>query len=75
MDLVTVVSTWFIPVFIAVVLLAALIKRVAAYEVFVEGGKEGLSMAVNILPFLVGMLISVSVFRASGALEAIVEWA
>ncbi|MCA0171006.1 spore maturation protein [Bacillus sp. RAR_GA_16] len=43
-------------------------KRVPTYETFVEGGKEGLSIAVSIVPYLVGMMVAISVFRASGAM-------
>src|SRR5699024_6800641 len=44
-----------------------------AYEHFVEGGKEGVQMAFSLLPFLVGMIVSIGILRASGALEAFVE--
>nr|WP_211201457.1 spore maturation protein [Bacillus sp. NTK071] len=43
-------------------------KKVPTYEVFVEGGKEGLSIAFSIVPYLVGMMVAISVFRASGAM-------
>ncbi|MGG5253746.1 spore maturation protein [Neobacillus sp. SM06] len=49
-------------------------KRVPTYETFVEGGKEGIKIAISIIPFLVGMLVAISVFRASGALEALMNW-
>ena len=38
-------------------------------RVFVEGGKEGIKIAITIIPFLVGMFVAISIFRASGALE------
>jgi len=50
-------------------LAAALVRRVAVYEVFVEGAKEGFRVAVGIIPYLVAMLVAIGVFRASGALE------
>ena len=50
------------------------IKQVPTYESFVEGGKEGIKIAFSIIPFLVGMLVAISVFRASGALEALMNW-
>ncbi|WP_204667189.1 spore maturation protein [Gracilibacillus alcaliphilus] len=55
------------------ILITALIKRVPAYEVFVEGGKEGLQMAVSLLPFLLGMLVAIAILRSSGALDALVQ--
>lgn len=47
-------------------------KKVEIYSEFVEGAKEGFKVAVDIIPFLVAMLVAISVFRASGALDYIV---
>ncbi|HJV73569.1 MAG TPA: nucleoside recognition domain-containing protein [Noviherbaspirillum sp.] len=44
-------------------------RRVAVYESFVEGAKEGFDVAKNLLPYLVAMLCAVGVLRASGALD------
>lgn len=49
-------------------------KKVPTYESFVEGGKEGIQIAISILPFMVGMLVSISIFRASGALDAMITF-
>jgi spore maturation protein B len=68
------VSLWFIPLIIASILITGTIKKVPTYESFVEGGKEGIKIAISIIPFLVGMLVSVSIFRASGALDAMTGW-
>lgn len=73
MAFVTVVSSWIIPLFLLTVLLTALWKKLPAYELFVEGGKEGVKMAFSILPFLVGMLVSISILRSSGALDAFID--
>lgn len=69
-----IISLWFIPILIAVILLYATMKKVPTYEVFVEGGKEGIQIAIQLIPFLVGMLVAVSVFRASGALDFFVSF-
>jgi spore maturation protein SpmA len=50
-------------------LLMAVWRRVNAYEAFIEGAKEGFHTAVTIIPYLVAMLVAISVFRASGALD------
>jgi spore maturation protein SpmA len=53
-------------------------RRVRFYETFVEGAKEGFSVAVGIIPYLVAMLVAVGVLRASGALDRAldaVRWA
>ncbi|GAB2474262.1 spore maturation protein [Comamonas humi] len=53
-------------------------RKVAVYESFIEGAKEGFDVAKNLLPYLVAMLCAVGVFRASGALEyalSAIRWA
>jgi len=51
----------------------ALVKKVDAYSAFVEGAKEGFQTAVTIIPFLVAMLVAIGVFRASGALDLLMD--
>lgn len=48
-------------------------KKVAVYDSFIEGAKEGFDVAKNLLPYLVAMLCAVGVFRASGALEYVLS--
>ena len=55
-------------VILAFVLVGAL-RRVAVYEQFIEGAREGFDIAKNLLPYLVAMLCAIGVLRASGALE------
>jgi len=64
-----VVSTWAIPLLLLLIPLLAAIRRVKVYEVFVEGAKDGFATAVRIIPYLVGMLVAIGMFRASGAME------
>jgi spore maturation protein SpmA len=47
----------------------ALFQKVNVYESFIEGAKEGFEVAIKIIPYLVGILVGIAVFRASGALE------
>lgn len=74
MELITTISTWIIPCFILIVLSLALIKKVPAYELFVEGGKEGVNLAFSLLPFLVGMIVAINILRSSGAMEAFIQF-
>ncbi|WP_071460014.1 spore maturation protein [Bacillus massilinigeriensis] len=74
MQIISAISLWFIPVLIGFILVYSVIKKVPAYETFVEGGKEGIKMAVSIIPFLVGMMVAISVFRASGALDYLMNF-
>lgn len=73
MSLISTISLWLIPLIIGFVLIYGTFKRVPTYETFVEGGKEGIKIAFSIVPYLVGMLVSISIFRASGAMEFIVD--
>lgn len=67
-----VVSPWIIPSLMMGFLLFGVMRGVRIYEVFVEGAKDGFQVAVKIIPYLVAILVAVGMFRASGALEAMV---
>jgi spore maturation protein SpmA len=67
--LLDVLGSWFLPLFIAALLLIGLAGRVPVYERAIEGGREGLEVAVRIVPFLVMILAALAMLRASGALE------
>lgn len=58
---------------VALFISAAAIKKVNAYDAFIEGAKEGFQTAVTIIPYLVAMLVAIGVFRASGALELLFD--
>jgi spore maturation protein SpmA len=47
----------------------ATVRKVNAYDAFIEGAKEGFQVAVGIIPYLVAMMVAIAIFRASGALE------
>jgi spore maturation protein B len=68
-NLVSFLSIIAIPAVISVFLLWGLLKRVKVYEVFVEGAKEGFTVAIRIIPYLVAMLVAIGIFRASGAMD------
>lgn len=72
MSFITTVSTWIIPSFILIVLLVATYRKLPTYELFVDGGKEGIKMAFTLLPFLLGMIVSIAILRSSGALDAFI---
>ncbi len=58
---------------IVMFILLAAIKRVNVYDSFIEGAKDGFSMAVRIIPFLVAILVAIGVFRASGAMDLLIS--
>jgi len=53
-------------------IMLALIKKVNVYDAFIEGAKEGFSVAIKIIPFLVAILVAIGIFRASGAMDFII---
>ncbi len=52
---------------------SAFIKRINVYETFIEGAQDGFKIAVKIIPYLVGILVAIGVFRTSGAMDYIIE--
>ena len=62
-------SKFVVPLLLVLCPVYGLIKRVAVYEEFVVGAKEGFAVAIRILPYLVAILFAIGMFRASGALE------
>lgn len=63
------ISLWAIPVLLVTIPLAGILRKVKVYDVFIEGAKEGFDVAVRIIPFLVGILVAIGMFRGSGAMD------
>jgi spore maturation protein SpmA len=51
----------------------AMIRKVNVYDAFIEGAKEGFATAIKIIPFLVAILVGIGIFRASGAMDMLVD--
>lgn len=62
-------SLYILPLIISGILIYALIKKTPAYESFTEGAKEGFTIAVRIIPYLIAIIVCTSIFRASGAID------
>lgn len=58
---------------IVVFILAGMRKKVNVYDAFIEGAKEGFATAVRIIPYLVAILVGIGVFRASGAMDMLID--
>jgi spore maturation protein SpmB len=54
-------------------IIAGMKKKINVYDAFVEGAKEGFSTAVRIIPYLVAILVAIGVFRASGAMDYLID--
>ena len=63
------ISLWTLPVIIILILTVGLIKKVPVYEAFTQGAKDGFKVSVNIIPYLVAIIVAISMLKASGAIE------
>ncbi len=68
-----VVSNLILFSFIIAFILGAVRKRIDYFGTFIEGAKEGFETSIRVMPYLVGMLVAISLFRNSGALDYIVN--
>ena len=69
----TMLSSWLLPALMAAIVLAGFARRVPVYDAFIAGAREGLGIALTVLPYLLAILVAVGLFRASGALDALVS--
>ncbi len=68
-----IVSVFVLPALLVGFPIYGLIKKVPVYEEFVEGAKGGFKVAITIIPYLVAILFAIGMFRASGAMEFLIE--
>lgn len=62
-----------IPIIIGIVVINGMLKGVKVYECFVEGAKDGISICIKIMPYLLAMILAVSVFRESRAMDYFIK--
>ena len=65
------ISLYILPLMILLILTMGIVKKVPIYEEFVEGAKDGFKVSVSIIPYLVAIIVAISMFKASGAIEMI----
>lgn len=70
-----VLSTGLIMLMFVVFILGGMYKKIAVYDAFIDGAKQGFDVAVKIIPYLVGMLVAISVLRSSGVFDYIMQGA
>ena len=68
-----VLSNGLILVIFLLIVLGALYKKIDVFDAFVEGAKGGFETAVKIIPYLVGMLVAISMLRISGTFDALID--
>jgi spore maturation protein SpmA/spore maturation protein SpmB len=67
------IAPWIIPGLMVGLLGFGVLRRINIYEAFVEGAKDGFEVALRIIPYLVAILVAVAMFRASGAMNMMIE--
>ena len=70
-EFIDILSLWALPSIILVILTVALIRKVPIYEAFIEGAKDGVKVSFNIVPYLVAIIVAISMLRASGAIDSL----
>ncbi len=73
LDVINVLSVFVLPLLIVGFPLYGLYKRVPVYEEFIVGAREGFDVAKSIIPYLVAILFSINMFRASGAMDFMID--
>ena len=68
------ISLLIIPTIIMLILANALMKKAPVFDLFTEGAKDGLATSIRILPSLIGLLVAVSMLRASGFFDAVANY-
>ncbi len=63
------ISAFAIPLIFLFIVTYGFFKKVKLFEVFTDGAKDGFTTAIKVIPFLVGMLLAIGIFRASGAMN------
>lgn len=70
-EIIDLISLWALPAIILIILTVAILKKVPVYESFIEGAKDGVKVSLNIVPYLVAIIVAISMLRASGLIDYI----
>jgi spore maturation protein SpmA/spore maturation protein SpmB len=63
------IGPWLVPSLVTFMLVYGWLRRIRVYEVFVEGAREGFTIAIHIIPYLVAIVVAIAMLRQSGALD------
>jgi spore maturation protein B len=72
MSVLNVLSAYAIPAIFLFILSTGMYRDVKVYDAFIEGAKDGITTVIKIIPSLVGLMVAIGVFRASGALDLLI---
>lgn len=71
--IISAVSEWMLPLLITGILLVGAVRRVPIYNTFIDGAKSGFGTSIRLIPHLIAMMVAVQVFRASGAMDLLMQ--
>ena len=76
-DTMSIVSTLFANILLFTIIImfimSGVLKKISVYDAFIEGAKDGFQTAVKIIPYLIAILVGIAVFRASGAMDFLID--
>jgi len=71
MNLISIVSIVALPLFVGAVITHGLVKKVAVYDEFISGARSGIGLAFRVMPYIIGMVFAIDIFKASGCFDYI----
>lgn len=69
----SIISQYILPTLILAILIFGFIKKIPIYEEFIDGAKDGFKVSITIIPYLVALIVAITMFRASGALDFLTQ--
>ena len=72
-NVIQILSVIAIPALVVLIVVTGAVRKVKIYETFVEGAKEGFTIGIRIIPYLVAMLVAIGIFRAGGAMDILTD--
>ncbi len=70
-EILDLISLWALPTIILIILSVAIVRKIPIYEAFIEGAKDGVKVSFNIVPYLIAIIVAISMLRASGAIDSL----
>ena len=74
MNVLNYISNLAMPLIILIIVFYSLIERKKAFDIFLDGAKDGLNIVLNIFPTLIGLFVAVGALRSSGILDLIINF-
>lgn len=74
MNVLNYISNLAMPLIILIIVFYSLIERKKAFDIFLDGAKEGLNIVLNIFPTLIGLFVAIGALRSSGILDLIINF-